>query len=273
MSYWHLDLANVFMSITLAAFYLFLSGGKLQKGWALFFAGLSFMLLTESSPLHFLGMHYLFSAHMVVHIILLLICAPLLVLGLPLKIAPQDKNYLYAVTLFLNHYPWVSWIAGISIMWFWHIPAVFDAAFPAMHTSFSLLPILHTSSLLFAGVLFYWPLIGPFPVYRVTPPLGVVYLFTACIGCSLLGLLLTFSPLGIYHHYMQTDQMGFISVIRNQWGISAQNDQQMAGLIMWVPCCFIYLSGSVYLLKKWLTEKDENEPLISRTGTDQIKIS
>ena len=148
-------------------------------------------------------------------------------------------------------------MTGLGIMWFWHIPVVFDNAFPANHQTFSILPAVHTFSLLIAGVLFSWPILGPQKQYRLSPPLGVVYLFTACIGCSLLGLLLTFSPLGVYRHYLEPDHFGFLPLIRNQWNISSKDDQQAAGLIMWVPCCFIYLAGSVYLMRQWLVEKEE----------------
>lgn len=256
-TYWHFDITYAAVALILAAAYLLLSGGRIQKGRGTFFAGLLLMLLLGSSPLHFLGMHYLFSAHMVIHVCLLLLCAPLLVLGLPPQIIYRRRRYLYKISVFIYHRPWLCWLAGICVMWFWHIPVIFDAAFPEMHSAFSGTAFLHTFSLVWAGILFFWPLIGPFPAQRISPPLGVVYLFTACICCSLLGLLLTFSPLGTYHHYLGMGGDAMVTnMVRNQWQISAQTDQQAAGLIMWVPCCFIYLAGCIYLMGKWFTEKD-----------------
>ncbi|MBF9254045.1 cytochrome c oxidase assembly protein [Pontibacter sp. 172403-2] len=250
----------------LSGLYLLLSGGKLQKGAGLYFGGLVLLLLVQSSPLHFLAMHYLFSAHMVGHIIILLGCAPLLVLGLPEQVGPDTQNILAAVSKVLSQRPWLGWLCGIGVMWFWHVTAVFDAAFPAaLATGVNLLPLLLTFSLLLAGALFAWPILGPLPAYRINPLLGVLYLFTACVGCSLLGLLITFAPLGIYHHYLSADAYGFDGLIRKGWGITAAVDQQMAGLIMWVPCCFVYLSGSLYLLHNWLTAKD-GQPLWKESG-------
>ncbi|WP_347158926.1 cytochrome c oxidase assembly protein [Pontibacter chitinilyticus] len=258
---WLLDPGVLLLFIAISGLYFLLSGGKWQKGAGLYFAGLILMLLVQSSPLHFLAMHYLFSAHMVGHIVLLLLCAPLLVLGLPQQPGAKAGRAMTGISEVLSHWPWLGWLCGIGVMWFWHIPAVFDTAFPATQaTAFSMVPVLHVGSLLLAGMLFAWPLLGPLPEQRINPLVGVVYLFTACVGCSLLGLLITFAPLGIYHHYLSIDPFGFASQIRNGWGITTEADQQAAGLIMWVPCCFIYLSGSLYLLHTWLTAKEGQRP-------------
>jgi cytochrome c oxidase assembly factor CtaG len=99
-------------------------------------------------------------------------------------------------------------------------------------------------------MLFCWPLAGPVPRYHIHPLQGVLYLFTACITCSLLGLLITFAPLGTYHHYLDMDAM-MHSTGSGPWGLSRAADQQAAGLIMWVPCCFIYLAGCLLLLQRW----------------------
>ncbi|WP_439883306.1 cytochrome c oxidase assembly protein [Pontibacter sp. MBLB2868] len=254
---WLLNPGMLVIFVAMAGLYFLLSGGRLQKGAGLYFAALLLLLLVQTSPLHFLAMHYLFSAHMISHIVILLLCAPMLVLGLPKQVAQKPKKIFKAISQIMMRWPWLGWLSGIGVMWFWHIPAVFDAAFPASHTVFNLLPLLHTFSLLVAGVLFAWPILGPLPKYRINPLAGVVYLFTACIACSLLGLLITFAPLGIYHHYLAADPYGFASTIRNGWGITTAVDQQMAGLIMWVPCCFIYLSGSLYLFLTWLSSKEE----------------
>ena len=163
----------------------------------------------------------------------------------------------------LSKFPFASWFAGISIMWLWHIPYIFNQLFamPDMphglaHTM-SHLMYIHILSLLLAGIIFSWPIINPYPQYRVASLAGVLYLSSACVFCSLLGLLITFAPVGMYTNYISTmDAYGYLPVIRNSWG-SAAADQQMGGLIMWVPCCFIYLSASMYLLIKWFDNKKE----------------
>ncbi|MET4083777.1 putative membrane protein [Pedobacter sp. UYP30] len=257
LTYWMFDWGAVILTVFLTYAYFKLSGGKLVKGAGSYFSGVVLMLLITSSPLHFLGMHYLLSAYMLVHIFLLLLCGPLLVIGLP-KNLPTENKVLKTISSTMKRWPWLGWIAGIGLMWFWHIPIVFDAVFPMHHAAFGfhILPVLHTVTLLFAGVLFAWPIMGPIKTMRLHPLLGIVYLFTACIGCSILGLYLTFAPPTLYSHYFMPDEYGFSNMIVNNWNISRSTDQQAAGLIMWVPCCFIYISGCCYLFLSWIKDKE-----------------
>ncbi|QKG52065.1 cytochrome c oxidase assembly protein [Hymenobacter sp. BRD67] len=76
----------------LAAAYYWLAGGRWQARGGVYFAGLALFALAELSPLHYLGMHALFSAHMVVHIVVLLLSGPLLVLGLPPQPVPAAER-------------------------------------------------------------------------------------------------------------------------------------------------------------------------------------
>ena len=260
---WHIHPSIGLLAIIMAYLYYKSGGFKFAKNTGYFFAAKILFLLVECSPLHFLGMHYYFSAHMMAHIILLLICGPLLVISIPQKNVSPVNNSLQSLSSALHRWPWMAWLAGVGIMWFWHIPAIFDSAFTAMENQYSLVPLLHAGSMLLAGMLFSWPLFGPFKGYRIRPLSGIVYLFTACISCSLLGLLITFAPLNTFHHYITLNasmQMGGL----NPWGLSPKADQQAAGLIMWVPCCFVYLSGCLYLLNRWFATSDSPETNIAQ---------
>jgi cytochrome c oxidase assembly factor CtaG len=205
------------------------------------------------SPLHILSSHYLFSAHMTVHVILLLCMGPLLILCL----SPHAKQ-LHRLFYFLKHHPLAGWMIGIGTMWFWHVPIIFNAAMSSMHhPGFGYIPVVEALSLIVAGMLFSAPIIHPNKQYRIDALQGVIYLFTACIGCSLLGLLITFAPRATYHHFLSMhDEYGLNRMILNS-GITQSTDQQAAGLIMWVPCCLIYVTGAMYLLVHWLKQKDE----------------
>nr|MBC7611704.1 cytochrome c oxidase assembly protein [Pseudopedobacter sp.] len=254
---WSFDFGASLLFIALISVYFKLSSNQLLKGAGLYFAGCFLMLILALSPLHFLGMHYLLSAYMVMHILLLLICGPLILMGIPRE---TENKTIKSLSWFFNRYPWIGWLSGIGLMWFWHIPSIFDASFPKQHDLLSISPLafLHLATLLLAGVFFSWPILGPHKSLRIHPLVGVVYLFTACVGCSVLGLFLTFAPPTLYHHYYMSDEFGFSTLIKNGWDISRGNDQQMAGLTMWVPCCFIYLSGCMILFFKWMNEKEED---------------
>jgi putative membrane protein len=253
---WKIDLGTVMLFILLIGFYFYISKGNISKGFGFYLTGASLMLLLSLSPLHFIGMHYLLSAYMAMHILLLLICGPLILIGVPQE---TDNRVIKSISQFFSRYPWAGWLTGIGLMWFWHIPAIFDATFPKNHDLSSLHPLafLHMTSLLLAGVFFVWPILGPHKEWRTHPLVGLVYLATACVGCSILGLFLSFAPPTLYHHYFLPDEFGYSAMIKNNCEIDRATDQQMAGLMMWVPCCFIYLSGCMILFFKWINEKEK----------------
>jgi cytochrome c oxidase assembly factor CtaG len=207
-----------------------------------------------ASPLHFLGENYLFSAHMLSHVLILLIAGPLIVASIPKETRFQKQLLFFSKKI--SKTPIVPWLCGVVMMWFWHIPSIFNRLFQMNQIGgfhfMSGLMYLHFISLLIAGMIFSWPIINPYKTYKLGALAAVLYLSTACVFCSLLGLIITFSHPGTYTHYINiSDNFGFLPMIRNNWQISEAVDQQMAGLIMWVPCCFIYLSASMVLLIKW----------------------
>lgn len=253
--YWHFSAGMVILVLAATAFYFSMSQLKLRKGAVAFFSGLLLMVLMVSSPLHFLTMHHLFSAHMIMHVVILLICAPLMVWGLP-RGQPRDGKQPASFSELVSRQPWICWMCGVGIMWFWHIPMIFSVSVHMHSGHFSLLPLVQTCSLLVSGMVFAWPLIGPAKEFRVNPLNGILYLFMACMACSLLGLLLTFAPADLFPHPEIAGVSGLPKFIGNQWGITPQVDQQISGLIMWVPCCFIYIGGSLFLLQLWFREKE-----------------
>lgn len=250
LTQWNFSPVNIALLLAATGAYYWLPGFKRQKRALFFWLGMGVFVLAACSPLHYLGMRYYFSAHMITHIMLLLVCGPLLVLSIPTVLPERLQHGVNRLSAFLYRRSWLGWMAGVGLMWCWHIPAVFDAAAAQMHAPYSILPLLHTAGMVLAGMLFCWPLAGPVPRYHIHPLQGVLYLFTACITCSLLGLLITFAPLGTYHHYIDMDAM-MHSTGSGPWGLSRAADQQAAGLIMWVPCCFIYLAGCLLLLQRW----------------------
>lgn len=280
LNFWTFDLVSGLLIAGLGLGYGFLSGWRLRPGAGLYFTGLLLIAFVQTSPLHTLGMYYLLSAHMVGHMLLLLVAAPLLVLGLPRQTDTGTRTSWKAVSVFFQRNPWFGWLLCLATMWFWHIPAIHDLmisrpatavnplctlAGTAANPLVNLLHIVQPVSLLVAGVCFAWPILGPIPACRIHPLTGVGYLFTACVGCSLLGMLITFAPVGVYAVYGGPDYFGVAHQLNSGWGLSRSTDQQLAGLLMWVPGCFIYLSGALYLLLNWLGEK-QSESLIMDSG-------
>jgi len=210
-----------------------------RLGW--FAAALGVLLLTLLSPLNTLADGYLFSAHMAQHILLLLIVPVLLLLSLPRPLSLAVGPRVLA-------HPLVGWLAGVGAMWFWHAPALCNAAVvsPPVHG-------LQIVSLLALGSLFWRPILAPREPERLSPPGAVLYLFSACVTCSVLGIIITFSPVTVCSIYtMQpSDRLGMLQTIRTDWGFSPERDQQIGGLLMWVPMCLIYLSAIFAQMARW----------------------
>jgi len=228
------------------------SRGVSTRQMALFWSGWTTLALALVSPLHPLG-EALFSAHMLQHEILILISAPLLVLAQPLpallwglpfqwrrtvggwsKFGPVAKTWTF-LTL-----PAAAWSLHAAAFWIWHAPPLFqatltsDAVHAAQHLSF-----------LGTALLFWWSL---FRGHRkMGYGAGVLYIFTTAVHTSILGALLTFAPRLWYPAYAKTAGV---------WGLTPLEDQQIGGLIMWVPGGIAYLIAGLALFAAWLRTSD-----------------
>jgi cytochrome c oxidase assembly factor CtaG len=141
-------------------------------------------------------------------------------------------------------------------MWFWHIPALCTASMrsPAVFD-------IQQASLVAAGAAFWWPVFSPIAQRRMQPHHAAIYLFAGCIGCSLLGIYITFSPIAVCPLYRTpTGSIELLSLIRNQWGFSYRVDQQVGGLLMWVPACMVYLGAILAMLRSWYRVPSEPYP-------------
>jgi cytochrome c oxidase assembly factor CtaG len=195
--------------------------GPLQ---ALAFAGgMLAILIALVSPLDGLGEDYLFSAHMVQHVLLGDIAPLLILLGLSRVILRPATRRLNSIERKLG--PLASPAAGLVtwlvLMYVWHIPALYDAAVehPLVH-------LLEHVSFFVAGVALWWPLIQPVPMRRkLTGLQPVAYIGTAKAGLAVLGVFLTWSTTAIYPYYEDTPRI---------WNLSPVEDQNVAGVIMMV---------------------------------------
>ena len=188
----------------------------------------------------FSGSKFIFSSHLAGHVILLLITAPFSVLAM--RERPEAKGGLaFRLSRRLSAMPWLNWILGIGILWVWQVPGIFNALLnwdsSGFHRHLHLLSFLHSGSLLFAGILFFWPLAGPYLSHRLSAPESMLYLSTAWVGCSLLASLIVFASPGLYGGAAIT---------------LSHKDQVAAGLICWIPATLLYFGSALYLLREWM---------------------
>ena len=101
---------------------------------------------------------------------------------------------------------------------------------------------------------------------RISPAGAVLYLFSACVACSVLGILITFAPVSVCPIYATppTDHLGILNLIQATWGFTTEKDQQIGGLLMWVPMCLVYLGAIVAQLSRWFAH-----PIASTPVTDK----
>jgi len=224
-----------------------------KTGWLL--AGLAVFWLTLASPVDALANGYLFSAHMLQHLLLLLVVPPLILLGLPSAPVPESLQHgRWKGFNRMLRQPAAPWALGVGGMWLWHVPALCNAA-----VTNEWIHRLQYVSLLLMGGAFWWPIIGPWLKQRLSPLTGIIYLFSACLACTVLGIVITFAPVEVCSIYMQpVDRLGILPLIQDQWGLTPAKDQQLGGLLMWVPACLIYFCGIFGLFARWHGEiRDE----------------
>ena len=223
-------------------------GVRHWQAWC-FAGGMLTLALSLTSPLHALG-GALFSAHMTQHVLLMGVAAPLIVLGAPLTAftwalphrgrravahvlgtGPLGTVWKFLIT------PVVAWLLHAAAIWIWHAPPLYAAtvtselAHTAQHVSF-----------IGTALLFWWALRD-----RPRHGIAVLYLFTTAVHSSLLGALLAFSPDVFYAPYELTAPV---------WGFTALEDQQLGGLIMWVPAGLVYFGAALALLSSWMRESE-----------------
>ena len=222
---------------------------------AAFAAGWLALVIALVSPLHALG-ESLFSAHMAQHELLMTVAAPLLVLGRPLvpalfalppgarrgasswTQAPAFRRAWVRLTR-----PGTAWLLHAIAIWGWHLPRLYDAALPndLVHT-------LQHLSFLGTALLFWWTVLHPSWSGR---GLAMLSLFTTMLHTGALGAILTVSSAVWYPAYAGTTPV---------WGLTPLEDQQLGGLIMWIPGGAAYLVAALALLGNSLRESERRAP-------------
>lgn len=225
-----------------------------------FLSGVALLLLALVSPLHVLADRYLFSAHMLQHLLMVLIIPPLLLLGLPATFVRRSLAgwpRLGQLERVLRR-PEIAGALGLGTVILWHVPALYNAALaiPPLHQ-------LEHLCFLVTATIFWWPVVGrPLgagAAWRLPPLAAVLYLAVACVVNSGLGIVLTFAPPGLYPAYLfPYDLYGILPLLRNTWGLTPAVDQQVGGLLMWLPGGLVYLVAILAKIMAWFDDTPGN---------------
>lgn len=206
------------------------------------------------SPLHPWG-GVLFSAHMTQHEVLMLVAAPLMVLGKPLVaflralpagwargVAAWTKAAWWQGVWRVLSNPLVAWAVHAAVLWGWHVPVLFQATLDD-----EFVHALQHLSFLLSALLFWWAVVQGRP-RALGYGAAVLYMFSTAVHSGLLGALITLSPTLWYPAYRETTE---------SWGLTPLEDQQLGGLIMWVPACVVYVVAALALMAGWMRASEE----------------
>jgi cytochrome c oxidase assembly factor CtaG len=246
-STWNWDPSVLVGSAALVGVYLAAVRSRLTTRALVFVAGVLVTLLALVSPLDVLGDTYLFSAHMVQHLLLMQVAPPLLLLGTPAWLAKKITDWPVAGRAErIVGRPWVAWLLGIGTMWVWHLPALYNAtlADEGLH-------IVEHVSFLVTSTIFWWPVLSPLTERRLSPPATFLYLVPAIIAGCMLGSLVSYAAPGVYNYLHPADTLDALPLLRGTWGISPAVDQLLGGLAMWVLGGLVYLYGILDGIARW----------------------
>lgn len=207
-----------------------------------------------------------FWLHMIQHLVISLIAAPLLLLASPMAAylwAMPETVRLGAGELLREDAPVkrsLRWLIDpritvplfIGTLYAWHAPTLFSAALDNAYVHY-----LQHISFFVTAALFWWPIIGPAPVRsKLSYPQRLIYLLTVVTPTAVLAAIITMSRSVIYDDYLATPM---------HWNMTALEDQTMAGLILWIPGNALYLAGLTAIFFTWASKESEDAIRVSKT--------
>ena len=224
-----------------------------------FLVGLFLVWVAVASPVAAFD-HELLTVHMIQHLLLMTLAAPLIWMGAPVMpfLHGLPRQFVQGVVGPVFRWPPLHrlgkalaqpafcWLAAFAALAGWHIPAAFMLGLQseAWH-------IVEHASFLATGLLFWWPVIQPWPSASKPDLSTILYLFFATLPCDILSGFLVFCDRVVYPVYFSSSQ---------QFGLSALADQQCAGALMWTCVTIVYLvAGSILTMQLLSASHHENE--------------
>jgi putative membrane protein len=204
-----------------------------------FFSGLLLMFVSLNGPIHDLSDDYLFSAHMVQHLLLTLAMPPLLLLGVPgwMLRRPLTTGFIAPAARFFTRAPIAFVVFNLAIA-VWHLPPFYNAAM-ANHN----IHILEHLMFMVAAVLMWWPLLSQVPeLPRLAYPGQMLYSFLMSIPMSIVAVYIAMSDHVLYPAYAAAPRV---------LPLSPLEDQLLGALIMWIPGGIIFYIIMTVVFFKW----------------------
>lgn len=197
--------------------------GPTVRDRVLFHTAIAIVFVSLQGPLHELADVYLFSGHMVQHLLITLVFPPMALLGIPgwMWKPVTDKPWALAIGRALTR-PTVTVLLPVFVLFGWHVPRMYEAALYDHNVH-----IAEHLSFMAAYVVLWWPAMTRSEALpALSPGWRMAYLFGQTLPMKLLGALLTMADYVLYPYYAQQDRV---------FGMDPMTDQRLGGLIMWLP--------------------------------------
>ncbi len=207
---------------------------------ACFFSGLFVIFASLNGPIHDLSDFYLFSAHMVQHLLMTLVVPALLLSGTPGWMLRPLLKYepLHKVARFVTR-PVMCFVIFNVVIAVWHVPAFYNRTMAdhGVHIGEHLM-------FMTAAVLMWWPFLSPLPeLPRLSYPGQMLYCFLMIIPMSIVAVYIAMAESILYPAYSSAPRI---------WGLSPLDDQQLGGLIMWIPGAVVFYIILTVVFFKWV---------------------
>jgi putative membrane protein len=207
-----------------------------------FCAALLILLVSLNGPVHDLSDYYLFSVHMVQHLVLTLVFPPLLLGGIPgwLLRPLVTRPWIAAVARTITR-AWVAALLFSLSIAVWHLGPFYDLMMRSHEVHiFTHLMFMVTATLM------WFPVMSRVPeLPRLQPLPGILYLFLVCLPMQAVGALITFADVQLYPWYEDAPRT---------WGLSPLDDQRLGGLLMWIPGNLWVFGAIAVLFFRWSRE-------------------
>jgi putative membrane protein len=213
---------------------------------AAFFGGLLIMFCSLNGPLHDLSDYYLFSGHMVQHLLLTLIVPPLLIYGTPGgMLRPALRNRAVAAVARWITKPIICFVIFNVVIAGWHLPPLYNLAMRHHNVH-----IAQHLMFLVSAVIMWWPYLSPLPeLPRLAYPGQMLYSFLMSLPMSIVAIYVAMADHVLYPAYSSAPRI---------WGISPLQDQQIGGLIMWIPGGLFFYVVMTFVFFKWAARQEDS---------------
>jgi putative membrane protein len=219
------------------------------------------LFLSLNGWLHDLSDSYLFSAHMVQHLLLALVIAPILIMATPGWMLRPTLRYRPIATIarWVTS-PFRTFAIFTVIMCGWHLPPLYNLAL-AHHP----LHIAQHLMFLIAAVLMWWPILSPLPeLPRIAYPMQMLYLFLMSIPMSIVAVYIAYADSVLYPAYAAAPRI---------WGISPMQDQLIGGLIMWIPGGLFFFAVISVIFFRWQQHDGDETVAGAQVAAEHLPVS